>query len=97
METIGDRFKKIRTTNNLTQNDFGAQLGMLKSGVSAVENNKVFVSLDVLRSLFLNFNISLNWFIMGKGEMFNELSQQNTQLENLIAQMIDKKFKEKGL
>ncbi len=71
MSTIGNRFKKIRQELTLSQELFGARLGMSKSGISAVENDKVFVSVDVLRTLFFDLNVNLNWFISGKGEIFN--------------------------
>lgn len=71
MSTIGNRFKKIRQELKLSQELFGAKLGMSKSGISAVENDKVFVSVDALRTLFFDLNVNLNWFISGKGEIFN--------------------------
>ena len=71
METIGQRFKKIRQAKYLSQNDFGANLKMSKSGISAVENDKVFLSVDVLRTLFFDFDVNLNYLIVGKGDMFN--------------------------
>ncbi len=92
METIGQRFKNIRIANNMSQSEFGIQLGMLKSGISAVENDKVFVSVDVLRSLFLNFNVNLNWFVAGQGEMFinQQPSLNNDELEQKVVDVMKK-------
>ena len=71
MSTIGQRFKKIRISKNQSQTEFGDDLGMSKSGISAVENDKVFVSADVLRTLYFDSNVNLNWFVSGEGQMFN--------------------------
>lgn len=71
MSTIGQRFKKIRIAKNQSQTEFGDDLGMSKSGISAVENDKVFVSADVLRTLYFDSNVNLNWFVSGEGQMFN--------------------------
>ena len=71
MSTIGQRFKKIRIAQNQSQTEFGDKLGMSKSGISAVENDKVFVSADVLRTLYFDNNVNLNWFVSGEGQMFN--------------------------
>lgn len=92
MSTIGKRFKAIRTNKDLSQEAFGAELKMTKSGISAVENDKVFVSVDVLRTLFLNFNINLNWFIMGKGNMFNapEFEDVKDEFEARVIEIMKK-------
>lgn len=72
MSTTGSRFKKIRTALNLSQEVFGQKIGLSKSGVSAVESNKTFVSLDILTTLFVDYNINLNYLVCGYGSMFNQ-------------------------
>ncbi len=71
MSTTGSRFKKIRTALNLSQEVFGKNIGLSKSGISAVENDKTFVSLDILTTLFIDYNINLNYLVCGAGTMFN--------------------------
>ena len=97
METIGQRFKRIRTEKGLSQSDFGTELGMLKSGISAVENDKVFVSVDVLRSLFLNFNINLNWLICGQQNMHNKIPITYEQVKDDFEAKVEEVLKKKGL
>lgn len=72
METAGQRFKQIRLKLGLSQSDFGQKIGLSKSGISAVENNKTFMSSEILRSLFIDFNVNLNYLICGAGDMFNK-------------------------
>ena len=83
METTGDRFKKIRTELRLSQDDFGEKIGLSKSAVSAVENNKSFVSVEILRSLFMDMNINLNWLVVGNGEMYNPPEYEDIKEEVL--------------
>ena len=95
METIGQRFKQIRLAERLSQEEFGNFLKMTKSGISAVENDKVFVSVEVLKSLFINKNINLNWFICGKGQMFNPPVYDS--IRNEIIAEVEKMLDEKGI
>lgn len=97
MTTIGQRFKKIRNELGLSQEAFGEKLKMIKSGISAVENDKVFVSVDVLRSLFLNFNVNLNWFVMGEGEMFNQNAQQYAAVKKDLRSEVLQILKDEGI
>ncbi len=94
MTTTGQRFKKIRTALNLSQEAFGKNIGLSKSGISAVENDKTFISLEILRTLFINYDINLNYLIAGSGTMFNK---QNQSTEEDFADKVRKILKEEGL
>lgn len=71
MTTTGKRFKNIRIALNLSQEAFGKEIGLSKSGISAVENDKTFVSLEILSTLLIDYNINMNYLVGGIGEMFN--------------------------
>ena len=71
MTTTGKRFKNIRISLNLSQEAFGKEIGLSKSGISAVENEKTFVSLEILSTLLIDYNINMNYLVGGIGEMFN--------------------------
>lgn len=73
MKGVGDRFKKIRQTLNLSQNEFGEKLGLSSQGISNIEKEKSFLSLSGLEKL-LDMEINLNYLIGGHGEMFNSPS-----------------------
>ena len=51
----------------------------------------------MLINLCKEHGINLNWFIADIGDMFNESAVPNEQLEKLVAQIVDKKMKERGL
>ena len=92
METIGQRLKKIRQAKSLSQSNFGVNLKMSKSGISAVENDKVFLSVDALRTLFFDFNVNLNYLIVGAGDMFSNVqpSVTNDELEQKVVEVMKK-------
>lgn len=87
METTGQRFKKIRTALNLAQDDFGNKIGLSKSAISAVENDKSFISIEIQRTLFMDYNINLNWLVCGAGEMFN--APQYEDVKDVILKEVD--------
>ena len=95
MSTIGERFKLIRTELKLAQDDFGEKIGLSKSAVSAVENDKSFVSVDIQRTLFIDFNINLNWLICGEGSMHNAAKYED--VKNDILKEVEKMLAERGI
>ena len=97
METIGIRTKKIRNEKRLTQAELGKVIGVSKQAVANIESEHNKPSIDFIGKLIENLDINSNWYITGQGEMFNETSTQNEQLEKLVAQIVDKKMKERGL
>jgi len=95
METSGQRFKKIRQNKGMSQGDFGNKIGLSKSAVSAVENDKSFVSLEILRTLFMEFDVNLNWLITGTGNMFNAPKFESVKDE--IMEQVKKFLDERGV
>lgn len=95
METTGQRFKRIRMNLNLAQDDFGNKIGLSKSAISAVENDKSFVSIEIQRTLFMDYNINLNWLVCGVGEMFN--APKFEQVEDELTQKVEEILRKKGI
>lgn len=71
MKGYGERFKKIRQALNFSQSEFGQKLGLSSQGVSNIEKEKSFLSLNSLEKL-LEFNVNLNYLVGSIGEIFNE-------------------------
>lgn len=97
MDTIGQRFKNIRNKLSLSQEEFGRKIGLSKSGVSAVENDRTFVSVEILRTLFFDYNINLNYLICDSGEMFNSSDKNEANFKEDILKEVNKMFKARGL
>ncbi len=71
MTTIGNRTKKIRTEKKLTQAELGQFLGVSKQAVANVESEHNKPSIEFISKLIENLDVNSNWYITGKGEMFN--------------------------
>lgn len=95
MTTTGQRFKELRLSTGLSQELFGKGLGLTKSAVSAIENDKIFVSLEVQRKLLLDFNVDLNYLVGGIGNLYLPLQYEDvkTEIFNKVTEML----KEKGI
>lgn len=75
---MNTRIKELRKALNLSQKDFGIQIG-LRSSISEIENKKAPITERTIIAICNIFNVNEEWLRTGSGEMFvNE----------------DKKFKE---
>lgn len=97
MTTFGKRLKQARQLKELSQEDFGKILGLTKQSISRVENDKTFVSKDVLSKLLIDLSINLNYLIAGKGQMFLLELEESATSKSEIALEVEKILKEKGL
>lgn len=94
---IVENLAKLRKKLNLTKDEFALKLGIAPRAYVNYERGERKPPYEMLIKLSDEFDVNLNWLINDKGEMFNESAQQNEQLEKLVAQIVDKKMKEKGL
>lgn len=94
---IAENLQKLRKTLTFGQKEFAVKLGINPLTYANYERNERKPPYEMLIKLSDDFDVNLNWLINDKGEMFNESAQQNEQLEKLVAQIVDKKMKEKGL
>lgn len=78
MDTINDRFKILRKACNKSQEEFGKILGLSKSGVSDIENGRRNVTDQhlIMLSNWQEKPININWLKTGKGEAFEQLTDQ---------------------
>lgn len=71
---IGERIKKIRTDNNLTQEEFGQIFGVKRSAVSAWENNTTKPDADQIKLMAETFNQSSDYILgINRHEELKEL------------------------
>lgn len=95
MTTPGQRFKELRMTTGLSQEMFGKTIGLTKSAVSAVENDKTYISLDVQRRLLLDFKINLNYLAGGIGDLYLPAKYEDIKTE--IFNEVEKMLKDRGI
>lgn len=67
---MNERIKKIRKTLNLSQEEFGAKIGLTRSSISKFEKGKINMSEQSLKLMCIEFNLNPVWLIEGTGEIF---------------------------
>ena len=94
-----NRIKELRKTLKISQDAFGARLGLTGGGISKLENGERNPSEQTILSICREFRVNYFWLTEGKGEMFT--STPETVVEELVEQYdlddIDKKIIEKYL
>ena len=78
--TQGERVKAIRKELNMTLEQFGEKLGVTKTAISYVENNKRNLTEQMLLSICREFGVNEIWLRTGEGDienMFTKLSDDD--------------------
>ena len=70
-----ERIKAIRKALNLTQDDFGAAIGLKRSAISLIEGGTNAVTNQVRTAICREFGVREAWLRDGSGEMFREQSR----------------------
>lgn len=70
--TQGERVKQVRKSLDLTLEKFGERLGIKKTAVSLIENNKNNLTEANIKAICREFNVDYIWLTTGDGEMFVE-------------------------
>ena len=92
METIGERIKKLRTSDelNLTLEKFGERVGVTKTAISKIEKNERNTTDQMFKSICREFNVNPESLRNGTGDMFLELDE-----DGIIAGWVGKVLKDK--
>ena len=96
--TGGERIRYLRkTTLNLTLEKFGKRLGVGKSAISDIENERNALSDQMAKSISREFNVREEWLRDGEGEMFVRQSRNERIAEfiNAIQMEDDGSFKKR--
>jgi transcriptional regulator with XRE-family HTH domain len=84
--TIPERIKELRENLKITQQEMADRTDISKSFIGTVESGKQSISYDFLIKFCTTFNVSADWLIFGKGNMFSENNEFLSTLdENWIA------------
>ena len=68
--TQGERVKEVRKTLGLTLEKFGEKLGIKKTAVSLIENNKNNLTEANIKAICREFGVDYIWLTTGDGKMF---------------------------
>lgn len=72
------RFKYLRQSLKIKQQDFAKELAISQGHASDIENGRKAVSDRIVEILVLKYNVSESWLRTGEGEMFTPLSRSET-------------------
>ena len=70
-----ERIKELRKSLNLTQDEFGDRLGVVKSSISNIEKGRHGITDQMIKLMVKEFGVSENWLRTGEGEMLPEFSR----------------------
>lgn len=71
MNTIGERIKYIRKSNNMTQGEFIKNIGISRSHISNIEKGKENPSNAVIKLICNEFKVNEEWVTNNIGEMYS--------------------------
>ncbi len=97
MKNLGLRLKKIRKQIGCSQDEFAAKLGVTKQAISNIENSKSAPSVNILSKLALDYNINLNYLIIGKGSVYSLDENSTNSIKKSILKEVENMLKEKGI
>ena len=76
---MNQRILELRKSLNLSQTDFGEQIGMKPSSISDIENNRVQISDRTIIAICSKFNVNEEWLKNGNGNMFLEYDKKHDE------------------
>ena len=71
------RIKEIRSALGLTQQEFADRLSLKRNTIATYEMGKASPSDRTINDICEKYNVSETWLRTGKGEMFNELPEED--------------------
>ena len=83
-----ENLKKIRFELKLSAQKLADDLGIHKMTVSNYENGKREPTYEVMEKLHSLYNVNLNWFVSGQGEMFLGQHKQPDNFKSDVKQAI---------
>lgn len=93
--TVGQNIKKIRKERRETQQQFADSLGISRTYLSDIENDRTSLSNKNLNKIAKKLNVSLNFLNTGNkmlGDLSEEeLKEQKFKLSKLISESVDKR------
>ncbi len=88
-----EKIKDIRIHLGLTQQEMADSLGVSKQYLSKVEKGHTDLSKEKIVQLCSNYNVSLDWLLLDKGEAFLKDSNIAENSGNILAKEVEDVFK----
>lgn len=87
--------KLLRKALNLSVEKLSKKLDIPASTLWGYEGEKKIPSIKLCIQLYRVLNVNLNWFVSGKGEMFNASTYE--QVEDELTQKVEAILRKNGL
>lgn len=87
--TVNERIKLLRTSLNLTQNQFANSIESTLTTISRIENGGSKPQLGTIKAIIRVYNVNSDWLNYGNGEMFGqqkESASTSNPWENALIQ-----------
>lgn len=78
--SLADRLRQLRNALNLNQKEFCTHIGVAPGRLSDAELGKTKLSFATLEAIAETFSVSLDWLIMGRGDMFYSVSTSEPEI-----------------
>jgi transcriptional regulator with XRE-family HTH domain len=83
-EEIGDRFRQFRESIGKAQHELAGELNVSQSTIANIERGKAFPNINYLHYFYNNYQLSINWLLIGRGEMLTKGRNMNEKYQELI-------------
>lgn len=92
-----NRLKLLRSSLEMTMDEFGKKLGVTRAAVSNLENGHRELTNQMITSICREFNVNEDWLRNGAGEMFvkRTRNQQVADFVNDIMEEEDSSFRKR--
>ena len=74
---VGERILKLRKENNISQEELGFKINVIRQTISKWENNETSPDLNNLKSLAKIFNVSTDYLINGNKQLVRKTKVQD--------------------
>lgn len=85
--TQGERVKSVRKANKMSMEQFGEKLGVTKTAISYVENDKRNLTEQMLKSICREFNVNEDWLRTGAGGPENTFIPEDMRYLNTVGRL----------
>ena len=75
MPTINERFRLLRETKGLSQEDFASRIHRTRSEIKNIEYGKTTPKEEVIQSVCAAYGVNESWLRTGEGEIFKPISK----------------------
>lgn len=97
MKTMGIRFKYVRKLLNKSQEDLATDLSVTKQAISNIETCKCFPSIPLLYKLACDYDVNLNYLVLGHGDIFRVKEKTYQSLRETLIQEVETILNARGI